>query len=170
MYNHKATTSQILTKLNDILKFLIDDQPLTDCNFMVAFAKHTKFFKSVVEPQYNSTTKFCWLTKKYRLEGNGLSETVDREAIFDTKFIFASFSIFDIVCKSDYRKAGLILYTSHLTHFRLLIIWQTSILTSDAKLWKTNDPKPSRKVAQILLKFFSIFVTLFTKSTLTTTK
>ena len=96
MFNQKATTSQILTKLNEILQFLIDDQPLTVCNFMVAFAKHTKFSKSVVEPQYNSTTKFCWHAKKYRLEGNGLSETVDREAIFHTKFIFASFSKFDI--------------------------------------------------------------------------
>ena len=51
MYYHKDTTAQIETKLNEILKFSIDDPNLTACNFMVAFAKHTKFSKSVVEPQ-----------------------------------------------------------------------------------------------------------------------
>ena len=34
--------------------------------------------------------------KKHRLEANGLMETVDREAIFEAKFIFAPFSKFDI--------------------------------------------------------------------------
>ena len=33
---------------------------------------------------------------KHRLEENGLSETVDRGAILDKKFIFAPFSKFDI--------------------------------------------------------------------------
>ena len=48
---------------------------------------------------------------KHRIVGNGLSETVDREAIFDKKFIFASFSKnLILLCKSDFRKAGLIIY------------------------------------------------------------
>ena len=53
------TTAQTWTKLNWILKFLIDDPSLTVCNFMVAFAKATKFTKSVVDTLLSSTTKFC---------------------------------------------------------------------------------------------------------------
>ena len=47
----------------------------------------------------SATLKIYW---KYfnnifaTLVGKGLSETVDREDIFDTKFIFAPFSKFDI--------------------------------------------------------------------------
>ena len=63
---------------------------------------------------------------------------------------------------------GNILYTSHLTNFGVFVFCQMSILMSDEKLKKTNNPKTSQKVPQILLKYFSLFVTRYTKTGLTT--
>ena len=49
MYYHKDTTALTRTKLNEIVKFSIDDPHLTACNFMVDFGKATKFSISVAE-------------------------------------------------------------------------------------------------------------------------
>ena len=79
--------------------------------------------------------------------------TVDREAVFGTKFIFAPFSKFDVVSKVPFSHSG-----SHILYVALdtfpCIDYLTDVhIDERCKIKKTNDPKPLRMVAQILFKF-----------------
>ena len=90
----------------------------------------------------------------HRLEGNDLSETVDREAVFGTKFIFAPFSKFDVVSKVPFSQSGShILYVA-LNTFPCIDYLIDVHVDERLKIKKTIDPKPLRMFAQILLKFF----------------
>ena len=70
---------------------------------------------------------------KHALEANGLSETVDREAILAGNFLWLLSQNLILFHKYDFRKAGDILYTSHLTHFRILFFNRHPYVTGYTK-------------------------------------
>ena len=105
---------------------------------------------------------------KHCSDANGLSETVDQEAIFDTKLIFAPFSEFDIVSKVPFSQSG-----SHIIYVALDTFPRIDLLTDfhideRRKIKEDEWTQAFAKGHPDIVEIFSIFVTHYTKTGLIT--
>ena len=166
MYYHKDTTAQTWTKLNEILKFF-DQCPAFNClqlNGRLLKSYHIFQINSrtIVELNYQVLLSYheaLLRCKRFKRDCRSRSHIWH-------EINFCSFlRIWYCFDKSHFRKSGSHIIYVALDTFPRIDYWQTSILTSDAKLGRRMNPSLRQRSPRYCWNFFAYLWPLYENRT-----